>query len=611
MITAVALAVAALPEGLPIVLTITSALGIKRMVNRHVLIRRLMSVETLGSVTVICTDKTGTLTKNQMTVQALWINGQSYTVSGEGYDAHGAIDAPKTSELLELLRCGALCNNASIFESKVTGDPTEVALLVSATKGGVPQDGAKRLAEVEFTSERKLMSTVHEQGGQMRQYVKGAVDELLLRSTHIMASGKVRAITAKDKKAILSATHEYSSSALRVLGFAYRTPSKPTDKETDVKKLYPEKDLVFIGMQAMMDPPREEVRNAIAQCKDAGIKIVMITGDHPDTASAVAQKLGLGTKILSGNDIDNVDLNDVVEDVVIYARVNPEHKLKIVHALQRRGHVVAMTGDGVNDAPALAQADIGVAMGITGTDVAKEASKMIITDDNFTSIVAAVEEGRSIYENIQRFVRYQLSTNVGAILLVIMSIILAFPLPLMPLQLLWINLSIDGPPALSLGLEPSDPAVLKKKPKPKKEPLLTRKLVTHIFVGGLIMAIGTLLVFISYLDDSVKATTMAFTTFAFFQFFNVLNCRNMDESIFKNGLFTNRMATWSIAATLCLHLLILYVPFLQRIFDTTALSIRELIICVAVASTILILYELWKIVHHVAKKVAPKATQRG
>jgi Ca2+-transporting ATPase len=591
LITAVAIAVAALPEGLPIVLTITSALGIKRMVKKHILIRRLMSVETLGSVSVICTDKTGTLTKNQMTVRKIYVNGASYDVTGDGYAFEGKLQAPESEERQKLLLCGALCNNASLFEDKVTGDPTEVALLVSAAKSGLSHDDLgtvyPRIAEQEFSSERKLMSTVNTVDKKEILFVKGAADVLLQICTRVQENGAVHALSEDDKARILTATKSFSNEALRVLAFAYR------EAATD----HAEKDLIFLGLQAMIDPPREEVKDAIATCKEAGIKVVMITGDHPDTASAIAKQLGLEVRILNGQELDALDdLDSYVEDIVIYARVNPEHKLRIVTALQRRGHVVAMTGDGVNDAPALKQADIGVAMGITGTDVAKEASQIIVTDDNFASIVGAVEQGRSIYDNIQRFVRYQLSTNVGAVLLIIISIFMALPLPLLPLQLLWINLSIDGPPALSLGLEPSKSSVLKRKPRPRDEPLLTKPLLWSIGLGGVIMALGTLAVFAYYQEFSTytKATTMAFTTFAFYQFFNVLNCRSMSHSIFKIGLFTNKAAALTVAIAVSLHLVILYTP-LASVFHAEALSFAELGICVLVGSTILLGFELKKL----------------
>lgn len=591
LITAVALAVAALPEGLPIILTITAAIGIKRMVHKHVLIRRLMSVETLGSVTVICSDKTGTLTKNQMTVQKIYVNHTIFDVTGEGYDSAGAINAPDSLEQTYLLTCGALCNNASLFKEKATGDPTEIALIVSAAKAGIRKDVLEReylrIRENEFTSERKFMSTVNQLGHMNVQFVKGAPDVLLQRCNHLLENGQVRKITPEDHEHILKAVKGFTHQALRVLAFAYREADEHQD----------EKDLVFIGLQAMMDPPREEVKEAIETCKQAGIKVIMITGDHPETAAAVAQRLGLEVKILTGHDLETLEnLDAVVEDVIIYARVNPEHKLKIVTALQNHGHVVAMTGDGVNDAPALKKADIGVAMGISGTDVAKEASKMIITDDNFASIVNAIEQGRSIYDNIKRFIRYQISTNIGALLLVLTSIIASLPLPLVPLQLLWINLSIDGPPALSLGLEPSSKVVLSRKPRPKVEPIITNALLINIFVGGIIMAAGTFLVF-QYYNSAVSylvATTMAFVTFTFYQFFNVLNCRSMHQSIFTIGIFSNKMALITIGIMTAITIALVNISFLQKIFTLTALSLQQWFIAAAVASSILVFYEIKK-----------------
>ncbi len=601
LITATAIAVAALPEGLPIILTITSAIGIKRMVKRNVLIRHLMSVETLGNVTVICSDKTGTLTKNQMTVQQVYVNGASYSISGDGYAFEGEVAAPKTKELEYLLACGALCNNASIERDKVTGDPTELALITSAAKAGMVKDALEKLhpreAEKEFTSERKLMSTVHTFDGKRLQFVKGAPDVLIDRCVRIMEQGKIVSLDAAKKKEILAANQKLTSQALRVLAFAFIERS---EKEAELS----EEKLVFIGLQAMMDPPREEVKTAIERCSKAGIRVVMITGDHPETARAIADRLGIGSKSMTGQEISATDdLAPIIDEIGIYARVNPEHKLRIVAAMQAKGYIVAMTGDGVNDAPALKKADMGVAMGITGTDVAKEASQMVITDDNFASIVNAVEEGRSIYDNIRRFVRYQLSTNVGAIVTILTSIFLFLPLPLLPLQLLWINLSIDGPPALSLGLEPTNKNVLERKPRPKREPLVTKHLLFHIVFGGIIMALGTIGVFLwacggmtCTADAAVYpyATSMAFTTFAFYQFFNVLNCRSVHESVFRLGLFTNRMALVTIGIMAVLHAAILYTPFLQRVFDTVPLRASDWAICIVVAASVLVVYEIKK-----------------
>ncbi len=594
LLTSVAMIVAALPEGLPIVMTITFAVGIRRMVHRHVLVRRLASIETLGCVNVICTDKTGTLTKNQMTVTKVFYDGRTCEVSGQGYNVHGKILGDRTPALEMLLQIGALCNNASFFHDKVSGDPTEIALIVSAAKGEIHKEELervfKRIDEFEFTSERKLMSTVNLLGANPMLLVKGAPDDVIAKCTKILYGGREFQMTERHRKEALEANDVFSSEGLRILGFAY-------------KPLFPgehlhEENLVFVGLQAMMDPLREEVKGAIERCMRAGIKVVMITGDHAGTAIAIAKSLGLEPKVLTGREIDEVtSLEDIVEEMVIYARVSPEHKLKIVKALQQKDYVVAMTGDGVNDAPALRKADIGISMGLTGTDVAKEASAMVLTEDNFASIVGAVEEGRAIYENIRKFIRYQLSTNIGAILLILLSIAISLPLPILPVQLLWINLSIDGPPALSLGLEPTRARnLMSRKPRGMREPLISRNMLINMAITGLIMALGTLSIFWAYFlaGDQTRATTVAFTTFAIFQVFNVLNCRSFDESAFKIGILTNRVGVTSIAVLMSAHVLIVYVPFLQRIFRTVALGPLDWVFAFLTASSVLVAYEALK-----------------
>lgn len=609
LLLSVALIVAALPEGLPIVMTITSAVGIRKMVHRHVLVRRLAAIETLGCVSVICTDKTGTLTRNQMTVARLFYDGMVAEVSGEGYSAKGAIHGEKTPALEMLLQIGALCNNASLFHEKVSGDPTEIALIVSAAKGGLVKESLerdfRRIDEFEFTSERKMMSTVNMLGANTMLLVKGAPDEILRKCGRILYKGREMALTEGHRREVEEANDTFGREALRVLGFAYR-PLFPGETPR-------EEGLVFVGLQAMLDPPREEVRLSIEHCRRAGVKVIMITGDNASTATAIARSLGLEPRVLTGREIDDVSaMDDIVEDIVVYARVSPEHKLKIVRALQARGYIVAMTGDGVNDAPALKKANIGIAMGITGTDVAKEASSMILTDDNFSSIVSAVEEGRGIYENIRKFVRYQVSTNVGAILLIVASIFLALPLPIVPVQLLWINLSIDGPPALSLGLEPTRSGeLMSKKPRNPREHLLSNQMLVDILFSGILMAFGTMLLFHFYcLGDScrlaagteallsspdyVKATTIAFTAFALFQIFNVLNCRSFEESLLKIGPLSNRITVYSILALLGAHLFIVYTPFLQKIFHTSALSAFDWLLCAAAAASIFVVYEAIK-----------------
>ncbi|HDM43668.1 MAG TPA: HAD family hydrolase, partial [Candidatus Woesearchaeota archaeon] len=432
--TAISLAVAAIPEGLPAVVTISLALGVQRMVKKNALIRKLPSVETLGSVTVICTDKTGTLTHNEMTVRKIWMNGKEYSVSGRGYKPigkfylSGKVIKPKEIELI--LKIGALCNNARLQDEKIIGDPTEGALIVSAAKAGLIKEELElkypRIAEIEFSSERKRMSTVHKIGKKKILYCKGAPEVLLELCNRIYINGRVERLTRQLKRKILAVNERFAKQALRVLGFAYNDRLE-------------EKDMVFVGLQGMIDPPRKEAKIAVQRCKEAGIKVIMLTGDYKLTAEAIAKELGIRGKAVDGKELDRIeDLANVVEEIAIYARIDPRHKVKILEALKMKGHIVAMTGDGVNDAPALKKADIGIAMGVTGTDVAKEASDMILLDDNFASIVKAVEEGRIIYENIRKFVMYLLSSNLGEICTLFFSLLFGMPLPVVALQILWI-----------------------------------------------------------------------------------------------------------------------------------------------------------------------------
>ena len=581
-LTTVSLAVAAIPEGLPIVVTITSAIGIQRMAKKNALIRRLASVETLGSTTVICTDKTGTLTCNQMTVKKIYANREVIEVTGVGYSTEGKFSKdPKDFDIL--LKAGALCNDASIAGQNF-GDPTEIALLVCAAKAGLIKEELEkqnpRSSEISFTPESKYMVTIH---GNIA-YAKGAPDILLNLCDSVLINGKSIKLTIKEKEEILEANEKLAGDALRVLGIAY----KPGE--------FSEKGFIFLGLQGMIDPPRKEVREEIQKCRNAGIKVVMITGDHPSTAAAIGKQIGLEVKILTGRQIDALpDLNSVVEDIIIFARVSPEHKLRIVEALKSKGHIVAMTGDGVNDAPALKKADIGIAMGITGTDVAKEASDMILSDDNFKSIVSAVEEGRGIYDNIKKFLRFQLSTNAGAILTVFIGTLLGLPLPLTALQLLWINVIVDGPPALSLSVEPLGKESMRQPPRDPREQILSRKMLTNIFATGSMMAIGTLGIFSYMLSiEPPKAQTLAFTTFVFFQLFNVLNCRSDIHSIFKIGFFSNRTSILSIAGVILIQAAIVYLPQVQGVFGTVPLSLKDWLFSAAIASSIFIAFEISK-----------------
>ncbi len=617
-ITAVALAVAAIPEGLPIVVTLTSAIGIQRMIKKNVLIRKLSSVETLGCTTVICTDKTGTLTCNEMTVREIFVQNKIIKVAGDGFSAKGEIQAgekvKQSKEYGLLFRIGALCNDASmngcdestIENCKKTGDPTEIALIVSSAKAGLDklklENENPRIGEVQFSSERKIMTTVHKSFHHPGRicYTKGAPEIVLNGCSYIIEDGKVRKITKHDKKAIEHAGAQFASRSLRVLAFAY--------KEIGVHEAISEsieRGMVFVGLQAMLDPPRKEVADAIQKCRTAGIKVVMITGDNEKTAAAIGTELGLEAKIMTGTQIEDLpDLKTVVEDIIIFARVAPEHKTRIVEALKSKGQIVAMTGDGVNDAPALKKADIGIAMGIAGTDVAKDASDMIITDDNFASIVNAVEQGRGIYNNILRFLRFQLSTNTGAILTVIGSVLLSLPLPLTALQLLWINVIVDGPPALSLGMEKIRSTVMTKPPRDPKEPILSKPVLSYVWWAGLLMAIGTLGVFYYGLNSygTYAAMTMAFTTFVFFQLFNVLNCRSQEDSLFKIGFFTNPATLISIVVVVAIQLLIIYTPIMREVFRTTALDYVQWSIILIVSSTVLVAYELVKLIRRAKNK---------
>lgn len=583
-LTTVSLAVAAIPEGLPIVVTVTSAIGIQRMAKKNAIIRRLPSVETLGSTTVICTDKTGTLTLNQMTVKKLYAGSGIIEVSGEGYSTEGDFTVSHDN-FLDLLKAGVLCNDARITGG-FFGDPTEIALLICAAKAGIIQERLEiehpRTSEIPFNSERKYMITIHDD----MAYAKGAPDILLDLCDKVLINGQMNELTKEKRNEILHANETFAGDAMRVLGFAFRQNYR------DIS----EKGFVFLGLQGMIDPPRKDVREDIQKCQSAGIKVIMITGDHPSTAAAVGKQLGLEVKILTGKEIDALkDLSSVVEDIIIFARVSPEHKLKIVEALKNQGHIVAMTGDGVNDAPALKKADIGIAMGMSGTDVARESSDMILSDDNFKSIVSAIEEGRGIYENIRRFLRFQLSTNMGAILTVFIGTVVGLPLPLTALQLLWINVIVDGPPALSLSVEPLDKEAMKQPPRDPREPILSKKMLQYIIATGIVMASGTLGIFIYMLgQEPMKAQTLAFTTFVLFQLYNVLNCRSNIHSIFKIGFLSNRTSILSIAAVIIVQAVIIYLPQVQSAFGTVSLSIEDWLLCAVTASIIFIAFETYK-----------------
>jgi Ca2+-transporting ATPase len=573
---AVSLAIAAIPAGLPAVVTIALALGVQRMVKRHALIRRLPSVETLGSTTVICTDKTGTLTHNEMTVRMVYANGHVVEVSGAGYSCEGNFSSdPKNLELL--LRIGALNNESKIQDGKVIGDPTEGCLIVSAEKGGLNIEAEQKaypiIDDIPFDSERKLMTTIHRSKKGRVAFTKGAPDRILRICDRIIINGKVAKLSPAVRKRILAQNDSFSKEEMRVLGFSYRELKagglKKDKKGKDNKDI--ENRMVFVGLQAMIDPPRAEAKDAIAKCKTAGIKVVMITGDYIGTAEAIGRELGITGRAITGEELDRIkDLEEVVEDIGIYARVNPEHKMRIVMALKKKGHVVAMTGDGVNDAPALKKADIGIAMGIAGTDVAKEASDVVLTDDNFTSIVNAIEEGRGIYENIRNFVRYLLGCNIGEVLTVFIGVLLASAgvfdkstLILLPLQILMMNILTDGLPALALGVEPIDPEIMKRRPRKPNEKIFPKSAIISLAFVGMIMASGALFIFWWVLNgtgDVIKAQAMAFTTLVLFQMFNVLTSRSETTSVFRMGLFSNKYLIYAVVSSLAIQLAVLYSP---------------------------------------------------
>jgi len=574
LLTAIALAVAAIPEGLPAVVTVGLSMGVQRLAKKNALVRRLPSVETLGSCTVICSDKTGTLTHNEMTVRKLYVDGKVVQVSGAGYNPKGEF-AEDPGKFKLLLQIGAINNDAKLRQEegqwKVLGDPTEAALLVSAKKAGLDPESLRekypRKDELEFTSERKRMTTVHEIEGKKVAYMKGAPEVVLKRCSKIVIGGRAQRLTSKQKDEILEQNEEFAKGALRVLGFAYKEMGGSDD---------PEKDLTFVGLQAMIDPPRKEAKEAMQKCKTAGIKVNMITGDHITTAKAVAQELGIKGRAVTGVELDQIEnFDEVVDEIAVYARVNPSHKLKIVEALQDKGHVVAMTGDGVNDAPALKKADLGVAMGITGTDVAKEAAPMILADDNFATIVRAVEEGRRIYDNIQKYLAYLFSGNIGEVLVILTSILFGLPLPLIAIQILWINLVTDGLPALALGVDPAEPGIMERSPR-KQNQSVFKGIEPYVYIYPIILTIATMWLFDWSLDtDLATAQTMAFTSIVVFELFQAISCRSTSKPVIFVGSFANKWLWGAVFLSLGLHMTIMYVPFLQDVFSMVGLSLAQ------------------------------------
>jgi len=580
----VSLAVAAVPEGLPIVVTIALAIGVKRMVKQNALVKRLPSVETLGCTTVICTDKTGTLTRNEMTVTKLFVNDTIIDITGTGYGTSGKLlssnkeIAPSSAELL--LRIGALNNDAALSEKEdIIGDPTEACLIVSAAKAGLERsilkDTFPRIHEIPFDSGRKRKSTVHRSNDGLVMYTKGAPDVVLKLCSKIDAGGKVSSLNDQMRNMIMEINRQFASQALRVLAFAY----KPLVSGEDVDES-DENDLIFVGLQGMIDPPRDEVRSAIHRCRNAGIRSVMITGDYALTAQAIAHQLGIEGDAVSGEELEKMHdeaLKKTVKETSIFSRVNPEHKIRIVRALRETGEVVAMSGDGINDAPALKEADIGIAMGITGTDVTKETADMVLLDDRYTSIVKAVEQGRGIYENIKKFVNYLLSSNLGEVLILFIAMIIGFRdssgaivMPLLATQILWMNLVTDGLPAVAIGVDPIRKGIMDAAPRNPDERIITKDMAMNIVAISLLMAAGVLFLFHRFLPQGeVVGRTVAFTSIVMLEMVRVA----MIRSQYKLPLFSNLFLIGAILLSVLLQVAVVYVPVMNVIFKTTPLAL--------------------------------------
>lgn len=600
---AVSLAVAAVPEGLPAVVTIALALGVRRMARRHALVRRLPAVETLGCVTVVCTDKTGTLTRNEMTVREVWTFRSHVHVSGAGYDAQGeftkwtsrppdvsssaneGVDPKADRDLMQAIAIGAICNNAQVkCESdgacQVVGDPTEAALRVLAAKAGLDGSTAERLHEIPFDSDRKAMSVIAKRSDEgVALYCKGAAEVLLAKSTRRQQQGGIVEMSEADLTAARKASREMARRALRVLGLAWRPvdPAKPNQVE--------ESDLIFVGLVGMMDPPREEARAAVRRCREAGIRPVMITGDHPETALAIAQELELAEEnahVVTGAELDGLAeeaLSERIDEVSVFARVSAEHKLRVVRCLRSRDHVAAMTGDGVNDAPAVKAADIGIAMGRTGTDVTRAASDMVLLDDNFASIVAAVEEGRGIFDNIQKVTHYLLACNAGELVLLLFAAIVGWPVPLLAVQILWINLITDGVPALALGVEPPEPDIMQRRPRRPSEPLITGAEARSILLHGCLIAAVAAAGFAWFTGPGgatlPQARAAVFSIAAFTQLFFAIGCRSRRYTMPQIGWLTNPSLGWAIVASAALQVGVTSVPMFRTLLKTDALRLDQ------------------------------------
>ena len=616
--TGVSLAVAVVPEGLPAVVTITLALGIRAMIRRRALLRSLSAAETLGSATVICTDKTGTLTQNEMTLREVWLRSGSWSATGTGYDPEGAFefhsptaDARQTADLDALLVTGLLCNHAELARENdrwvAIGEPTEAALLTAARKARAEKPAeCEPVREFSFSSSRKRMTVLVRGAGETLAHVKGAPEIILERCTRIFDAGVERELTAEDRSRAIEAYQRFARQGLRTLALARR--SLPVELENDPDGV--ERELSLLGVVGILDPPRPEVAGAISLAQAAGIRVLMITGDAAATALTIADRIGLRAQsALSGPELDTLDdaaLRAALDGEVVVSRVTPEHKLRIVSLLQDMGHVVAMTGDGVNDAPALKKADVGIAMGVRGTEVAKGASDMVLTDDNFASIVGAVEEGRRQYDNIQKFVRYLLSSNTGEVTAILINVLLGGPLILLPVQILWMNLVTDGVTSVALGLEPVEPGIMERAARKQREPILDQPgILTILGLGGYI-GIATLLLFQYYLDAGdpdahARAQTLAFTGIILMEKVNVFNFRALRAPLSAVGWWSNRWITLAVVSMLGLQLAAVYVPFMQRALHTVSLEAFDWLVMLIVALPLLLVGETvkrWKWRHH-------------
>lgn len=595
LLTAISLAVAAIPEGLPAIVAIVLALGVQRMIKQNSIVKKLPAVETLGSVSIICSDKTGTLTINQMTIKKCFINDKIISVD----------DSDLNDSSTKLLFEGMiLCNDATSKDGSKTGDPTEIALLDAGIKFNLYKDelnsSHQRVDEVPFDSDRKLMTTVNKYNSEYKVFTKGAIDNLLYISNKVLLNGEIIDFTKEKKDEILHYSNLMSDEALRVLALGYKDLK---DKSVNIDSL--ETDLVFVGFMGMIDPPRQEVKPSIALCKKAGITPVMITGDHKNTAFAIANELGIAetlSQCMSGAEIDTYnddDFNKIVNNYRVFARVSPENKVKIVKAYKSHGNIVSMTGDGVNDAPSLKAADIGVAMGITGTDVAKGAADMILTDDNFTTIVAAVEEGRNIYTNIRKSIIFLLACNFGEIIALFVAILFNWDSPLLPIHILWVNLITDSFPALSLGIDAKDSSVMEHSPRDPKESLFSGHMGTFMILNGILIGGLTLFAFKLgehlYMNSLVHAQTLAFVVLSFSQLFFSLSMRNKEKPLLKIGLFTNKYLVYSILLGFIIQFLIINIPFFARVFNVFSLTFRDWSLVIFISLISFILNEIFKI----------------